>query len=64
MLNGVYVPEGDTLMHQIAFVVFVVCMLLWLVSVVAEGPPPVMRYTGVLPWLAVLCLWWITGHPS
>lgn len=41
---------------MILVVVFVVCMVLWLVSLFAEVPAPWGRAGGVCAWIAVLCL--------
>ena len=48
---------------MVIFIIFVVCMILWLLSLVAPAPPPPYgRYTGLLPWIAVLCLYLLGGH--
>lgn len=42
---------------MILLVIFVVCMLLWLIGVIAPPlPEPYPRVSGICAWIAVLCL--------
>jgi hypothetical protein len=43
-------------MTSIPFIVFVVCMLLWLISVAPFQGNRVGPYSGIAAWLAVLSL--------
>lgn len=48
----------------VIFIIFVVVMILWLLSVFAVPPAPYLRYTGLLPWIAVLCVYLLLArHP-
>jgi hypothetical protein len=47
--------------HQILLIVFVVCMLLWLISVTPATPDKWRPYSGFIAWLAVLALAFLIG---
>lgn len=41
---------------MIVLVVFVVAMVLWLVSIVTDLPPPWSKAAAICAWISVLCL--------
>lgn len=47
--------------HLVLLVVFIGCMLLWLIGATPATPQTWRPYSGIVAWLAVLCLAFLVG---